>query len=129
MDAATGEVIAEAKRVALLHARFKRQALHHGDSTRALGTELSFRDRGAHQWPVVAGEALVDELELIGGGDPNLSGPGFAVPSGRKDGDCLAGLNKLADKLAAAGVREVAGDVVGVATRYPDDFYPDGLDR
>lgn len=35
-------------------------------------------------------------------------------------------LEDLADKLVKAGIREVDGNVTGVATRYPGERYPDG---
>jgi D-alanyl-D-alanine carboxypeptidase/D-alanyl-D-alanine-endopeptidase (penicillin-binding protein 4) len=76
--------------------------------------------------PWSPGQAAVGDLELIGGGDPNLSGRVLPYQVDAKDGDAMSALNELADKLVAAGVREVTGDVVGVSTRYPGDPYPGG---
>lgn len=72
------------------------------------------------------GQQIIRGLELVGGGDPNLSGRVLPYVHDSVDGDPFAALGDLADKLAAAGVKEVDGDVTGVATRYPGDRYPDG---
>jgi D-alanyl-D-alanine carboxypeptidase/D-alanyl-D-alanine-endopeptidase (penicillin-binding protein 4) len=49
---------------------------------------------------------ITGDLQLVGGGDPNLSGRFH-------EGRVTAVLEKLADAVAAAGVREVSGRVVG----------------
>jgi D-alanyl-D-alanine carboxypeptidase/D-alanyl-D-alanine-endopeptidase (penicillin-binding protein 4) len=45
---------------------------------------------------------------------------------GASDGDPLAGLRDLAGQLFAAGIREVRGDVIGVASRYGPELFPAG---
>ncbi len=72
------------------------------------------------------GQTLVKDLQLIGGGDPNLSGRLLPYAVNSNDADPLTGLERLADKLVNAGIRTVDGDVVGVSTRYPGDLYPNG---
>ncbi len=72
------------------------------------------------------GQTSLRDLEIIGGGDPNLSGRVLPYTVDAKPGDPLAPLRDLAKKLADAGVRIVEGDVTGVATRYPGELYPDG---
>ncbi len=42
------------------------------------------------------------------------------------EADPFAGLRELAAKLWDAGVREVNGDVTGIASRYGSDLFPDG---
>jgi D-alanyl-D-alanine carboxypeptidase/D-alanyl-D-alanine-endopeptidase (penicillin-binding protein 4) len=70
-----------------------------------------------HQTTVVtdarldAAGRLEGDLQLVGGGDPNLSGRFH-------EGRVTAVLEKLADAVAAAGVREVAGRVVGNESRF-----------
>jgi D-alanyl-D-alanine carboxypeptidase/D-alanyl-D-alanine-endopeptidase (penicillin-binding protein 4) len=54
---------------------------------------------------------LDGDLQLVGGGDPNLSGRFH-------DGRVTAVLEKLADAVAASGVREVGGRVVGNESRF-----------
>jgi len=56
-------------------------------------------------------------------------GPPPAVPSRwAREGDPLAKLaaRELAEKLYTAGVREVTGDVTGLASRYGPELFPDG---
>ncbi len=72
------------------------------------------------------GQTILNDLQLIGGGDPNLSGRMLPYAVNASDGDPLTGLKRLADKLVNAGIREIAGDVIGVSTRYPGDLYPNG---
>lgn len=83
-------------------------------------TEL--RTRGAWQ----AGQTAISDLELVGGGDPNLSGRVLPYQPDSINGDPLRTIDELADKLAATGIHEVDGDVIGVSTRYPGELYPDG---
>jgi serine-type D-Ala-D-Ala carboxypeptidase/endopeptidase (penicillin-binding protein 4) len=66
------------------------------------------------------------DLLLVGGGDPNLSGRPLPYQVGAPDADPFAGLRELAEELFAAGVRQIDGDVTGVATRYGPELYPDG---
>ena len=84
--------------------------------------ETEVRTSGA--W--MPGQAAVPDLQLIGSGDPNLSGRVLPYQVDARDGDPLAALKDLADQIAAAGIHDVIGDVIGVATRYPGDLYPDG---
>ena len=72
------------------------------------------------------GQTSLPDLELVGGGDPNLSGQLFPYTADAKPGDPLVPLRELAKKLADSGVKTINGDVTGVATRYPGDVYPDG---
>jgi serine-type D-Ala-D-Ala carboxypeptidase/endopeptidase (penicillin-binding protein 4) len=65
-------------------------------------------------------------LELVGGGDPNLSGRVLPYDVAAKDGDPLAILRGFAETLWAAGIREINGDVTGLSSRYPNRLYPDG---
>jgi serine-type D-Ala-D-Ala carboxypeptidase/endopeptidase (penicillin-binding protein 4) len=83
-------------------------------------TEL--RTRGAWQ----PGQTAISDLELVGGGDPNLSGRVLPYQPDSTSGNPLRAIDELADKLAAAGIHEVDGDVIGVSTRYPGELYPDG---
>jgi D-alanyl-D-alanine carboxypeptidase/D-alanyl-D-alanine-endopeptidase (penicillin-binding protein 4) len=83
-------------------------------------TEL--RTRGAWQ----PGQTAISDLQLVGGGDPNLSGRVIPYQPDSRSGNPLRAIEELADKVAAAGIHEVDGDVVGVSTRYPGELYPDG---
>ncbi len=91
-----------------------------------LGPNYKFETELRTSGPWSAGAASLSDLELIGGGDPNLSGRVLPYALHSVDMDRLAALKELASKLAAAGVREIDGDVTGVSTRYPGGRYPDG---
>ncbi len=91
-----------------------------------LGSDYKFQTELRTSGPWTAGTAALTDLQLVGGGDPNLSGRVLPYALHSMDMDQLAALKELASKLAAAGIREIDGDVTGVATRYPGDRYPDG---
>lgn len=68
---------------------------------------------------------IAGDLIFVGGADPSLSGQ----PALRKidqPGDPLQAVEELAAQVAAAGVRQVEGDVVGDDTLLPWEPYPDG---
>ncbi len=91
-----------------------------------LGPDYKFQTdlRTTGAW--TPGQSTLSDLQLVGGGDPNLSGRALPYRVDDKDSDPLAVLRELAAQLAAKGIREIDGDVTGVSTRYPDDRYPDG---
>ena len=72
------------------------------------------------------GQSRVDNLELIGGGDTNLSGRAVPYMVDIADDDPLRTLKLLASQVYDLGIREITGDVVGDAQRYPGDWFPDG---
>jgi len=70
---------------------------------------------------------LSGDLYLVGRGDPNLSNRRFPYELKEEfDGAPEKTLVELADALAAKGVKEIAGDVVGDDTYFPRERYPDG---
>jgi D-alanyl-D-alanine carboxypeptidase/D-alanyl-D-alanine-endopeptidase (penicillin-binding protein 4) len=72
------------------------------------------------------GQASLPDLQLVGGGDPNLSGRVLPYSADSQTGDPLPALRELAKKLADSGIKTIDGDVTGIATRYPGEMYPDG---
>jgi D-alanyl-D-alanine carboxypeptidase/D-alanyl-D-alanine-endopeptidase (penicillin-binding protein 4) len=73
---------------------------------------------------VVSGSAPVGgvvrgDLTIVGGGDPVLTTAGYEPYEGIPR-ELLTSFESLADAVAAAGVREVTGSVVGDDTRYDD---------
>src|SRR6202451_3278269 len=85
-----------------------------------LGVEYRLSTQIGAQVPIDAEGTLAGDLELIGGGDPSLSGreypyrrhaSPFAVYSFRA-------IDDLADQLANRGLKRIEGNVVGDDTRY-----------
>jgi serine-type D-Ala-D-Ala carboxypeptidase/endopeptidase (penicillin-binding protein 4) len=56
-------------------------------------------------------------LYLVGGGDPLLTTPGYQITFENPD-QLVNQYAQLADRIVAAGVREVRGDVIGDESRY-----------
>lgn len=65
------------------------------------------------------GKVVKGNLYMIGGGDPLLSTSRYLsqLPNGRQPSTDMAA---IADQIAATGIREVTGSVVGDGTRYDD---------
>jgi serine-type D-Ala-D-Ala carboxypeptidase/endopeptidase (penicillin-binding protein 4) len=91
-----------------------------------LGADYVFRTELRTPGAFHPGETQVEDLLLVGGGDPNLSGRALPYLRDSPEGDPLAGLKELVEQLHGAGVREIRGDVIAIDTRYPGDMYPDG---
>lgn len=72
------------------------------------------------------GQKAIGDLFLVGCGDPNLSGRPVPYQVSAQDGDPFAALRDLANQLFAAGIREIRGDVTGVASRYGPELFPPG---
>ncbi len=72
------------------------------------------------------GQTTLPDLQIVGGGDANLSGRVLPYQADTPPGDLLEPLRDLAKKLSDAGIKTIEGDVTGVASRYPGDLYPDG---
>jgi serine-type D-Ala-D-Ala carboxypeptidase/endopeptidase (penicillin-binding protein 4) len=70
---------------------------------------------------------LTGSLTLVGRGDPNLSNRKFPYELKEEfDGPPEKVLAELGDGLAAKGVKEIAGDVVGDDSYFPRERYPSG---
>lgn len=71
-----------------------------------------------------AGGAIAGDLFLVGGGDPLLSSDWYPT-SNMERYPVLSPtrLESLADELVSAGVTSIAGDVVGDASRYDDEYF------
>ena len=70
--------------------------------------------------PLDADGALPGDLELIGGGDPSLSGREYPYRSHAPPGVIYSfrAIDELADQLVAHGLKRVEGNIVGDDTRY-----------
>lgn len=91
-----------------------------------LGSDYRFHTEVRTTGSFEAGQSAIQDLVLVGGGDPNLSARPLPYQLNGREGDPVAGLRDLADQLFAAGVRKVTGDVTGVGSRYGPDLFPDG---
>lgn len=100
-----------------------------------LGPDTTFETRviASPLKPIHEGN-LDGDLELVGDGDPNLSGTTlpYLSPAHRPKVDPnappvdpLRYLAQLADKVAATGLKHVAGNIVGDDTLFPYEPYPE----
>src|ERR1700676_2106145 len=70
---------------------------------------------------------LSGDVVLVGRGDPNLSNRKFPYELKEEfDGPPEKVLIELADALAARGVKEISGDVIGDDSFFPRERYPNG---
>ena len=70
---------------------------------------------------------LAGDVILVGRGDPNLSNRKFPFEGKEEfDGQAERVIAELADALAARGVKEISGDVVGDDSYFPRERYPNG---
>ena len=75
----------------------------------------------------VANGVLTGNLALVGRGDPNLSNRKFPYDLKEEfDGPPEKVLAELVDALAAKGVKEVTGDIIGDDSYFPRERYPSG---
>lgn len=126
VDALTGQILAEGNSRHFFTPASNTKLYTTGLALTRLGPDYKFQTslRTAGSWKL--GQAALTDLQLVGGGDPNLSGRPIPYQVDAHDGDPLSILRDLAAQLAAKGVREIDGDVTGVSTRYPDERYPEG---
>ncbi|MGH9631751.1 MAG: D-alanyl-D-alanine carboxypeptidase/D-alanyl-D-alanine endopeptidase [Bryobacteraceae bacterium] len=66
------------------------------------------------------------DLRLTGGGDPNLSARVVPYQHEEFTGNPLKAIDELADQIAAQGIRQIDGNVIGDDTRYLWEPYPAG---
>lgn len=74
-----------------------------------------------------SGGVLAGDLYLVGGGDPLLSSDWYPASNlDRFPVTSPTSLDTLADRVVAAGIQQVSGNVVGDGSRYDDEFYAPG---
>jgi D-alanyl-D-alanine carboxypeptidase/D-alanyl-D-alanine-endopeptidase (penicillin-binding protein 4) len=89
-----------------------------------LGPDSTFQTRAVASGPPNGG--TVDQLFLVGGGDPVLSTGDYASflqSQPKTKGDVTTSLERLADAIVAKGVRSIPGGVVGDDSRYDKQRY------
>jgi serine-type D-Ala-D-Ala carboxypeptidase/endopeptidase (penicillin-binding protein 4) len=92
-----------------------------------LGPDYRFHTTLETHGTVSADGVLSGDLFLVGRGDPNLSNRKFPYELKEEfDGPPEKALAQLADVLAAKGIKEISGDVVGDDSYFPREAYPSG---
>jgi serine-type D-Ala-D-Ala carboxypeptidase/endopeptidase (penicillin-binding protein 4) len=77
--------------------------------------------------PTPSAGVINGDVYLVGGGDPLLSGDWYPQSDlDRFPAFNTTSLDELARKLAAAGVTQINGDVLGDGSRYDDELYAPG---
>jgi D-alanyl-D-alanine carboxypeptidase/D-alanyl-D-alanine-endopeptidase (penicillin-binding protein 4) len=92
----------------------------------ALGPDATF-DTTAVAAQAPAGGVLAGDLFLVGGGDANLGTPDWPPASPGTRDRVVHDIDGLAGAIAAAGVTQVQGSVVGDGSRYDDQRYEPSL--
>jgi D-alanyl-D-alanine carboxypeptidase/D-alanyl-D-alanine-endopeptidase (penicillin-binding protein 4) len=92
-----------------------------------LGPEYRFHTTLETRDAISSEGVLSGDLALVGRGDPNLSNRKFPYELKEEfDGPPEKALVELADALAAKGVKEISGDVIGDDSYFPRERYPNG---
>jgi D-alanyl-D-alanine carboxypeptidase/D-alanyl-D-alanine-endopeptidase (penicillin-binding protein 4) len=92
-----------------------------------LGPEYRFHTTLETSGTISSEGVLTGNLVLVGRGDPNLSNRKFPYELKEEfDGPPEKALAVLAEALAAKGVKEISGDVVGDDSYFPRERYPNG---
>jgi D-alanyl-D-alanine carboxypeptidase/D-alanyl-D-alanine-endopeptidase (penicillin-binding protein 4) len=126
VDAASGEMLYEKNADAFFVPASNMKLLTTALALDTLGTEYRFRTTIETNGKVKDG-ILRGDLVLVGRGDPNLSNRKFPYDTKEEfDGPPERALRELADQVAARGVKEIYGDIVGDDSYFPRERYPDG---
>ena len=126
-DAASGQVLFERNADQYFVPASNMKLLTTALALTKLGTDYRFRTTlEATTQPTAEGK-VYGPLYLVGRGDPNLSNRKFPyVLKEEFDGPPEKAIAELADALAAKGIKEIAGDIVGDDSYFPRERYPNG---
>jgi len=92
-----------------------------------LGPDYRFHTTIETRGRLSAKGKLKGDLILVGRGDPNLSNRKWPFDTKEEfEGPPEKVLAELADAVAARGLKEVSGDIVGDDSYFPRERYPDG---
>ncbi len=127
LDAATGEILYEKNADKYFVPASNMKLLTTALALDTLGPDYRFRTTIETNGALSADGKLSGDLILVGRGDPNLSNRKFPFDLKEEfDGPPEKALAELADAVAARGVKEISGDVVGDDSYFPRERYPDG---
>src|ERR1700722_1180866 len=93
-----------------------------------LGADYRLTTQIGARFSIDAAGALAGDLELVGGGDPSLSGREYPYRSHVARGAIysFSAIEELADRLIARGLKRIDGKVVGDDSRYVWEPQPGG---
>jgi serine-type D-Ala-D-Ala carboxypeptidase/endopeptidase (penicillin-binding protein 4) len=92
-----------------------------------LGPDYRFHTTLETRGTISSAGVLNGDVMLVGRGDPNLSNRKFPYELKEEfDGPPEKALVELTDTLAAKGVKEISGDVIGDDSYFPRERYPNG---
>ena len=126
VDTNTGEVLAQQNASKLFTPASNTKLYTTALAFVRLGITYTFKTSVRTSATLTTGESVVPDLTFVAGGDPNLSGrvlPYSVLPN---HNDPLTAIAKLADQIAAKGIKQVNGNLMADDSRYPYDPYPDG---
>src|SRR5260370_1135155 len=127
VDAESGETLyaqnADKYFVPASHMKLFTTALALAKLGREYRCHTTLESRGA-----ISSEGVLSaDVVLVGRGDPNLSNRKFPYELKEEfDGPPEKALADLADAVAAKGVKEISGDVIGDDSYFPRERYPNG---
>ncbi len=127
VDAASGETLYEKNADSYFVPASNMKLLTTALALDTLGPDYRFHTTIETNGSISADGKLSGDLILVGRGDPNLSNRKFPYETKEEfDGPAERALSELADQVAAKGVKEISGDVVGDDSYFPRERYPDG---
>jgi serine-type D-Ala-D-Ala carboxypeptidase/endopeptidase (penicillin-binding protein 4) len=127
VDAAGGEVLFQKNAASYFVPASNMKLLTTALALDKLGLNYRFHTTVETEGALSASGLLTGSLILVGRGDPNLSNRKFPFDTKEEfDGTPDKVLAELADQIAARGVKEITGDIVGDDSYFPPERYPDG---
>jgi len=127
VDAATGEILFEKNADKYFVPASNMKLLTTAMALDKLGPDYRFRTTVETNGALGANGKLTGDLILVGRGDPNLSNRKYPFDTKEEfDGSPEKVLAELADAVAARGLKEITGDIVGDDSYFPRERYPDG---
>ena len=126
-DAATGQVLFERNADEYFVPASNMKLFTTALALAKLGTEYRFRTTIEATTAPTADGKIAGPVFLVGRGDPNLSNRKFPyVLKEEFDGPPEKVIGELADAVAARGIKEISGDIVGDDSYFPRERYPNG---
>jgi D-alanyl-D-alanine carboxypeptidase/D-alanyl-D-alanine-endopeptidase (penicillin-binding protein 4) len=127
VDAATGETLYEKNAAFYFVPASNMKLLTTALALDKLGPNYRFRTTVETNGTLSPEGTLTGDLILVGRGDPNLSNRKFPFDTKEEfDGPPEKVLAELAGQIAARGVKQVSGDIVGDDSYFPRERYPEG---